>query len=162
MLDNPKFKAALIGGGALGVASGLPYIGMVNQLCCALFIGGGVLAVYLFLKDDAAEENRATYGNGALVGLLAGVVGGVAVAVVGAIVMATGFSGGTADPAQVADAIAQAGIDLPPIVQEIMGLDGLTLAFFLGQMVINVVVDGLFSTIGGLLGVAIFRNKDED
>ena len=44
MMDNPKFKAALMGGGLFGVAAGLPYIGMVNIACCALYIGGGVLA----------------------------------------------------------------------------------------------------------------------
>ena len=45
MMDNPKFKAALIGGGVFGVLAALPYIGMLNVVCCALYIGGGVLAV---------------------------------------------------------------------------------------------------------------------
>ena len=44
MMNNPKLKAALIGGGVFGVLAALPYIEMINVVCCALFIGGGVLA----------------------------------------------------------------------------------------------------------------------
>ena len=49
MMDNPKLRSALIGGGVFGVLAALPYIGFLNGICCALFIGGGVLAVYLYL-----------------------------------------------------------------------------------------------------------------
>ena len=54
MMENPKFKSALIGGGAFGVAAALPYISMVNVACCALYIGGGVLAVYMYVKEQTA------------------------------------------------------------------------------------------------------------
>ena len=79
MMDNPKFKAALIGGGVFGVLAALPYISMLN----ALYIGGGVLAVYFHMKDRPRPE-KAPYGDGALVGLIAGAIGGVVTTVLGA------------------------------------------------------------------------------
>ena len=55
----------------------LPYIQYVNAVCCALYIGGGVLAVYLYLKD-APRSEKTPYGDGAVVGALAGLFGAVA------------------------------------------------------------------------------------
>ena len=83
MMDNPKFKSALLGGGVFGVVAALPYVEMVNSLCCALYIGGGVLAVYFYFKEQGPFP-KAPYGDGAVVGLLAGALGGVVATVVGA------------------------------------------------------------------------------
>lgn len=156
MMDNPKFKAALVGGGGFGVLAGLPYIGMLNAVCCALYIGGGVLAVYLYLKDQPRAEKR-PYGDGALVGLIAGAIGGVVTTIVGALVLASGLGPDMGDPAA---ALEQAGIEVPDIVRDMMGGGGVNAAMLGTQLVMNVILFGIFATLGGLVGVAIFHKKE--
>ncbi len=159
MMDNPKLKSALIGGGVFGVLAALPYIGFLNGLCCALYIGGGVLAAYLYLKE-AAPLAKTPYADGAVVGVLAGVVCGVVATVVGAIVLALGLI-----PSDASEALAQLeqmGIELPAWVRDAAGADGVNATMIGTQLVMNVVLAGIFSTIGGLVGVAIFHKKDAD
>ena len=159
MMDNPKFKAALIGGGGFGVLAALPYIGMLNVVCCALYIGGGVLAAYLYLKDQPPAEKR-PYGDGALVGLIAGAIGGVVATVVGALVLAAGLGPDPGDAGAALDQLDQAGIELPDIVRDMMGGGGVSAAMLGTQLVINVILYGIFATLGGLVGVAIFHKKE--
>ena len=158
MMDNPKFKAALIGGGVFGVLAALPYIGMLNVVCCALYIGGGVLAAYLCLKDQPQAEKR-PYGDGALVGLIAGAVGGVVQTIAGALVLASGLGPDMGDPGA---ALEQAGIELPDIVRDMMGVDGVSAAMLGTQLVMNVILFGIFATLGGLVGVAIFHKQGKE
>lgn len=159
MMDNPKFKAALIGGGVFGVLAALPYINMLNVVCCALFIGGGVLAAYLYLKDQPPSE-KSPYGDGALVGLIAGAVGGVVTTIVGALVLASGLGPDMGDPGAALDQLDQAGIELPDIVRDMMGGGGVSAAMLGTQLVMNVILFGIFATLGGLVGVAIFHKKE--
>lgn len=159
MMDNPKFKAALIGGGVFGVLAALPYINMLNVVCCALFIGGGVLAAYLYLKDQPPSEKR-PYGDGALVGLIAGAIGGVVTTIVGALVLASGLGPDMGDPGAALDQLDQAGIELPDIVRDMMGGGGISAAMLGTQLVMNVILYGIFATLGGLVGVAIFHKKE--
>ena len=159
MMDNPKFKAALIGGGVFGVLAALPYINMLNVVCCALYIGGGVLATYLYLKDQPPAE-KTPYGDGALVGLIAGAIGGVVTTIVGALVLASGLGPDMGDPGAALDQLDQAGIELPDIVRDMMGGGGVSAAMLGTQLVMNVILYGIFATLGGLVGVAIFHKKE--
>ena len=159
MMDNPKFKAALIGGGVFGVLAALPYIEMINLVCCALFIGGGVFAAYLYLKDQPPSE-KTPYGDGALVGLIAGVIGGVVTTIVGALVLASGLGPDPGEAAAAFEQLDQAGIELPDIVRDMMGGDGVSAAMLGTQLVMNVILYGIFATLGGLVGVAIFHKKE--
>lgn len=159
MMDNPKFKAALIGGGVFGVLAALPYINMLNVVCCALYIGGGVLAAYLYLKDQPPSEKR-PYGDGALVGLIAGAIGGVVATVVNALVLASGLGPDPAEAGAALEQLEQAGIELPDMVRDMMGAGGLSAAMLGTQLVMNVILYGIFATLGGLVGVAIFHKKE--
>jgi len=71
-----KFKPILIAGAGLGIASVLPIVGCLNFCCCALAIGGGFLASFLYLRA-APRTPDAPYGDGALLGLGAGATGAV-------------------------------------------------------------------------------------
>ena len=159
-MENPKIRAALIGGVSAGILSALPYIQMLNALCCALFIGGGVLATYLYFKNQPPSAKR-PYGEGALIGLLAGVFSAIAGTIVGMAVMASGAGAG--DAAQAAQAMAQledAGIELPDWVRS-MGSGEITATAIGVSLVFNLILSGIFSTIGGLVGVAIFHQQDD-
>ena len=161
MMDNPKFKAALMGGGIFGVLAALPYINMLNVLCCALYIGGGVLAVYFYTKDQPRPE-KAPYGDGALVGLIAGAIGGVVTTIFGALVLASGLGPDMGDPAAALEQLEQAGIELPDIVRDMMGGGGISAAMLGTQLVMNVILFGIFATLGGLVGVAIFHKQGKE
>ena len=147
---NDKLKAALIGGVSFGIASGLPYVGAINTACCALYIGGGVLAAYLFMKD-LPPQARAPYGDGAVVGVLAGLFGGVATVITSLVAKALGY-----DPAAAAAALMQQfGLPMP----EGMGA-GPGAGMGVLDFVLPVVMYAIFATVGGLVGVAIFHKKE--
>ena len=160
MMDNPKIRAALIGGGVFGALAALPYIGMLNMVCCALYIGGGVLAVYFHLKDQSRAE-KAPYGDGAVVGLIAGAIGGRGPRpIVGALVLASGLGPDMAETAAAFEQLEQAGIELPDVVRDMLGGGGVSAAMLGTQLVMNVILFVIFATLGGLVGVAIFHKKE--
>ena len=154
---NSKLKAALIGGVICGIASGLPYIGAVNMACCALYIGGGILATYLLMKDLPATE-KAPYGDGSVVGLLTGLIGGVAAT------LTLLLAGGLADQAeQVLDSLRMATGQGAEIPQEVLDLfdtsQGASGALILINLVFAVVTGAIAACIGGIVGAAIFHKK---
>ena len=147
-----KLKAAAIGGGAAGIASQIP---IVNCLCCALVIGGGLLAVYLAMRNEPATD-AAPYGDGAMVGVLAG----VAAAIVGLLVSIpmTMIMG---DPMELARSILEGFEGMPPEVLE--GFSGAEAPSMAGLGVIAVlfslVFNVIFSAIGGVIGAGVFHKK---
>ncbi len=150
-----KLKAAAIGGSAAGIASQIPVVNFANCLCCALVVGGGMLAVYLAMKDEPAAAT-APYGDGAMVGVLAG----VAAAVVGAIVaipMVALFG----DPMEQIRSILEGIEGMPPEALEAMsGADtGGMGSFGVVAFLMSLVVDVVFSAIGGVIGAAVFHKK---
>ncbi len=150
---NNKLKAALIGGVSFGIASALPYVGMVNSFCCALYIAGGLLSAYLFMRDAPAQA-KAPYGDGAIVGLLAGLFGGVAAVLAQLVAQAMGHDPG----AEVAAMMEQWGLPMPMQPQDMDVASWMQAAGF----VMAIVLYAIFATVGGLVGVAIFHKKEPD
>ncbi|MDE0037469.1 MAG: hypothetical protein OXU77_07900 [Gammaproteobacteria bacterium] len=155
---NEKLKSALIGGLIAGIASGLPYVGAVNTACCALYIGGGVLATYLYMKDLRASS-KAPYGEGAVVGLLAGLFGGIVATIIPL------FTGGYEDVAAQMlasfDMAAQQGAEIPQAFRDMFDTsDGVSGTLITVMLVMNVVMAAIAATIGGLVGVAILHKKE--
>lgn len=158
--SDSKLKPALIGGAALGAASSIPVVNCLNCFCCALVIGGGVLAAFLYLRQRPPAP-EAPYGDGALVGLMAGVVGAV-VALLIAIPFQAAFSQMGYQPGteQLEEVLAEA--ELPPEVEDLiirlasgeMAAGSLLIAFGF-----NLVIFSIFAMIGGLIGVALFHKK---
>ena len=148
---NTRVKSALIGGAVFGIASLLPYIGLVNAFCCALYIAGGVLASYLYLKEQPPGD-KAPYGEGAVVGLLAGVFGGIVVAVLTPILTALGYMPG----AEVMEMLKGFGVPMPEMD---VAAEVTAMALVLGA-VQAIILYMIFGTIGGLVGTAIFHKKE--
>ncbi len=150
-----RLKAAAIGGSAAGIASQIPVVNFANCLCCALVVGGGMLAVYLAMKDEPATAT-APYGDGAMIGVLAG----VAAAVVGAIVaipMVALFG----DPMEQVRSFLEGMEGMPPEALEAMsGAEtGGMAAFGVLAFLASLVVDVIFSALGGVIGAAVFHKK---
>ena len=145
----------LIGGTAFGVASALPLVGVFNCACCSLFIGAGVLASYLYSKECRKSGVEFRAGGGALVGLVSGLFYAVSSAVVSGLLR---LIVPTPDPEQMAEMMEQFGLPSETIdtamrfMQGSTGFMGLILGFFL-----TLLLAAVFSTIGGLIGGALFK-----
>ena len=152
-----KLKPAAIGGVALGIASGIPFINMANCACCAWVIGGGVLACYLYLQNAPASA-QAPYGDTAILGLLTGAFGALTAAVV-ALPFSMIFNSGDTF-AQISEALATE--DVPPELQELMaslGAGGGGCIGFVMSLVVGMIIYPVFATAGTLLGTAIFHKN---
>ena len=111
---------------------------------------GGVAAAYLLQQNQAAPI---TAGDGALVGLLAGVVGAVVSLLLS--IPITILHG--ADRARVPRAVvARAATCRPELRGYMNGAVGASIGLVL-KFLFMLFVGPVFSTLGGLLGAAIFR-----
>ena len=94
--------------------------------------------------------------------MLAGVIGGIVTTFVGAIVMALGFGPDVSDAMEVWAQLEQAGVEIPGFLRDMATGDRVSAATLGIGLVMNVILFGIFATIGGLVGVAIFHKKDAD
>lgn len=159
---NSKLRAALIGGIGFGILSALPYVGAVNQICCALFVGGGCLASCMYFRNAPGAVAR-SYGAGASVGLLAGVFGGLVSGLL--LVLPPSFGLGLDDMrAAAVNQVAQLeghGIAVSDALREAMGMHGATPTWIAVSMASSVALFCLAGTLGGMIGAAIMRRRDE-
>ena len=152
---SSKFQPALLGGLVLGVLSALPIVSIGNFCCCLWIILGGVLAAYLLQRNQATPIAA---GDGAMVGFLAGVIGAVVWQVLAIpITLAMGPFQARLMERLLSNA------DLPenvrPIVEGMRQSTGLSVVYFIIGAFFTMVVSIVFSTLGGLLGAALFRTK---
>lgn len=155
-----KIQPALIGGAAAGVASAIPIVNFFNCACCALVIGGGVLAAALYLKE-APPTDTAPMGDGAIVGLLAGVIASFITTLVNIpIQLVTSQMGLSPDISDLEEAFA--GADLPPEALDFIASmlsGGLSIGVILFGFIINLFFFSIFGTLGGVIGAAIFKKS---
>lgn len=157
-MNQSKLQPALIGGAALAVASSIPYLKQANVACCALAIGGGVLAAYFYMRE-APPSPKAPLGAGLLLGALAGVFGAIIQAIISvALALVSSDEGNEAGDA-IMDSLRQA--DMPPEALEffetLFSGEGLTLVLI--GVLFTLVAYPIFAGIGAMTGVAIFNKK---
>ena len=159
MTKSPYTQPALIGGLVMGVLSALPVISAANACCCLWVVSGGVIAAYLFQQNRSVPMTPA---DGALVGLLAGLTGAFVRFVVAIPIDIL--------VAPMEQAMLQRLMDtgtFPPEARDILeryGRSGATGgAYFILSRLVGlmfwIVVGGVFSTVGGLLGALIFKTE---
>ena len=155
---NPSMlQPVLFGALFMGVLSALPVISFGNVCCCLWVIGGGVVTAYLMQRGQQAPIEL---GQGALGGFLAGVLGAVITSVLeGLISLVTG-------PVQegimenIRDGMLNSGADVPPEMLELFDTFGSSgfLDIVIG-FIFMLLAGMVFSTLGGLVGAAIFRKS---
>jgi hypothetical protein len=135
----------------MGVLTGLPIVSAGNLCCCLWVIGGGVVAAYVLQQN---EQGPITAADGALVGLLAGVIGAFVYLIVSipiSILVAP-------MERMVVQRIIER-MDMPPEFREYAAHGvGTGIRLILGFL-FWLFVGAAFSTIGGLIGQAIFVKK---
>ena len=147
-----RFQPALLGGLFIGVLSSLPIVGSANLCCCLWVVVGGILTTYLQRQQHPLAPLDGS--ECALLGLTAGAMG----AVIYFVAMVAMFSVG-GDQIEAQFRAAMEGQQVPPEARAFMErlMTGRNLVLFMGAIALPVYA--MFSTIGALLGVAIFRRK---
>jgi hypothetical protein len=145
-------KPALIGGAIMGVLTALPIVSIGNCFCCLWVLGGGAIAAYLLQQDHPAPI---ALGDGAVVGLLAGVFGAFVVLML-SIPLTLVFQ-----PMQreVIGRILDQMENVPPWLRDAAMRGGAPAALIAGQFIVWLVLGSIFSTLGGVVGAAIFQKK---
>jgi hypothetical protein len=161
-MDNPApsmLKATLIGGSAAGFVAAIPIVGALNCFCCCLIIGGGFLAAFLYSLECKKTGTEFRAGQGALVGLLAAVFYALVNSLVGgAIQLALGMGIDQASE-DVFEMMEQFGGEVPPEAEQVLEfLSGAPiLLLVVMSFFITLCIAAIFSTIGGLIGGAVFK-----
>ncbi|MBI1745047.1 MAG: hypothetical protein HYR55_00475 [Acidobacteria bacterium] len=154
MYKDNMLKPALIAGVAAGVASAIPPINFLNCACCLLIIGGGLLASYLYIKD---APYMVSSGEGALVGLLAGLVSAITVTLVR---IPISLLIGAAGTAAVSHILSRPEIapEMRRVFERLMSPEITIIRIFI-RLIFSLFLYGLFSALGGLLGVKFFERR---
>jgi hypothetical protein len=138
----------------MGTLSALPLVNAGNACCCLWVISGGVVAAYLLQQN---QPEPISTGDGAIAGLLAGLCGAVVSFVLSIpitilvgpverrLILRLLDAGGGLSPE------SRTIIENPNPIATVLGL---VFAF-----VMMIFLGAIFSTLGGLLGAAIFRRK---
>ena len=156
-MPSSKLQPALLGGLLLGVLSALPLVNLANGCCCLWVLAGGALAAYLLQRGQSAPISSS---DGALVGFGAGLIGAVVWQVLTVPVMLV------MAPIQnrLIERLLDAG-DLPENVRQVFQTlrenSGFSLRRFVLGGFFTLMVSLVFSTLGGLIGAALFRTKVE-
>src|SRR5262245_14049912 len=143
----------------MGVLSALPFIKLGNCVCCMWVLAGGMVAAYFLQQNQSAPI---TAGDGALVGLLAGLIGAVVASVV-----SIPFDYLIAPfQRQMLERIMDMSGNMPPEFRDAMnrygGGDAPTAMVVAGKifgLMFMLCIGAIFSTIGGVLGAAIFKKQ---
>jgi hypothetical protein len=150
-------KPALISGVAFGVAGSIPVVNWINCACCALIIGCGLLAAFLYSKECRAAGFAFRPGNGATVGLVSGLIYGVISGILGGLISA---AVGMGDWQEVIEQIEMSGADIDPAVLEqvsqFMESSGGLMMILIG-LFFALLFGAIFGTIGGLIGGSVFK-----
>jgi Family of unknown function (DUF5518) len=154
-------QPALIGGLVMGVLSALPLVNALNLCCCLWVVSGGLVAAYLFQQNHSMPM---TAGDGALAGFLAGIAGAVILVIVS---IPINMLVAPMERAVLQRVLTMSG-NMPPEMRQMLENLGQprTDIGFLGQMIVRLIgffffliVGSVFSTLGGLLGAALFRKS---
>ena len=143
----------------MGVLSALPLIAAGNLCCCLWVVGGGLLAAYVFQQNQAAPI---TPGDGALVGLLAGLIGAVVQVLLS---IPISIMIGPMEREVMQRLIEMVGT-LPPEMRDTLERYGrgeqsgvLLIVSRIVAFMFWLFIGAIFSTLGGLLGSAVFRKQ---
>jgi hypothetical protein len=145
-------RPALLGGLFIGLLSSLPIVSAGNFCCCLWVVTGGALTAYLLQQSKPEPIETA---DAVVNGLLAGILGAVMASVVSVVIFSVG---GQAMQDQIRSAI-ESNPQVPSEMRDQMLnlMTGRNLVFLIAFM--NLVIYPIFSMLGALLGVAMFRKK---
>jgi hypothetical protein len=152
-MDSGRLQPAFYGGLLIGVLSALPIVSAGNCCCCLWVVTGGMLAVYLRQQNSSFAV---TSTEGAIVGLLAGVIG----AIIGGLISIPIESMMGPFQRRMIESFITSRPDVPPEMRDMFerasaARHGVAAIAF--RFLFALVAGSVFGTLGGLLGVAVFK-----
>jgi hypothetical protein len=165
MPEKPnKLMPAIYGGIIMGLISGIPGLSLINCLCCAGVLFGGVMAVFFYKKELPPANPMFTNSDAIAVGALAGVFGALFANVIsGIILVALGNIAGKLMYDIIMGLYDSMGIldKMPPDAVEQMETSMMEKGLSVVSIVVSFIVYPLFGLLGGLIGYAMFKPKDQ-
>jgi hypothetical protein len=164
MPERPsKLLPALYGGVIMGVISAVPFLNLLNCLCCAGIMVGGLMSVFFYKNDLTPSMPPLTSSDGLQLGALAGVFGAIVGTILHAVTLAAFGNVGSETVMQI---LRSFGDQIPPQVldqiesgmQQSGGFSGLSI---LWTFLTSIILDPLFGLLGGLIGYSFFKPKPE-
>ncbi|HZY10884.1 MAG TPA: hypothetical protein VFF29_06985 [Bacteroidota bacterium] len=161
---NPKpdkIIPALYGGVIIGVISAVPFLSIINCLCCAGVLLGGFMAVYFYKNNFTPDTMPYTAGDCMLVGVIAGVFGAIIDTILSAIIL---VSIGNIAQEFVLDLLRNMDVEIPEEVWEALeeALSGELTGFVLFlNLVMSMVFFSIFGLLGGLIGYSVYKPKPQ-
>jgi hypothetical protein len=147
-----RYQPSLLGGLFIGILSALPVVGFANLCCCLWVIVGGVLTAYLQQQDRPEPIDSA---DAALGGVVAGLIGA-------SIYLVISFALFSVSGDMMEERIRTAIEQNPQIPADLRdSLIGFTSgpSMLLVMAAVTLPIYAVASTLGALLGAAIFRRK---
>ena len=136
----------------MGVLSGLPIVSAGNFCCCMWLIAGGMIAAYVLQQN---ETTPITTGDGAMVGLLAGIFGAFVYLLIS---IPISFLIAPMERMLVQRIVERFG-EMPPEFREFASRGVARGVRLIAGFIFYLFVGAAFSTIGGIIGQAIFQRK---
>ncbi|HTR82693.1 MAG TPA: hypothetical protein VMM58_13780 [Bacteroidota bacterium] len=156
-----RFIPALYGGLIIAGISAIPGLNLINVCCCAGILLGGFLAVFFYNQEMTAEMDPLTSNDCVRLGALAGVIAAVAGTVISMLVM---LVFGNIAIEMMMRIIHRMNIELPPNIDEMINQGMEEKISFFGMvfsLFLNLIIDIIFSTLGGLIGWSVFKPKPQ-
>ncbi|HEY7183259.1 MAG TPA: hypothetical protein VIC84_17635 [Blastocatellia bacterium] len=156
-------QPALVGGVTAGLLSVIPLVNLVNCCFCAWLLVGGAVAAKMLI-DRTPRPLRS--GEGAQVGAIAGLIASGIYSLISLALVVLGVGQNVQQQQEALDRVAERTND-PNIREAIQRIGemlvnqspaGRILLTLAGMAVVTVIYVG-FSTLGGLLGVAMFEKR---
>lgn len=154
-------KPALISGVAFGVAGAIPILNLINCACCALIIGCGLVAAFLYSQQCKSAGVEFLAGGGAQVGVVSGLVYGVVVTVVSALFNAVLGLGDWAEIIEQMDVFGSMDPEVMDQVTRFMESTGPSVLLLFG-LFMSLLLGAIFGGLGGLIGGALFKHQPMD
>jgi hypothetical protein len=165
MPEKPgKLMPALYGGIIMGLISGIPVLSFINCLCCAGVMFGGFMAVYFYKKDLPPDNQMFSNSDAIALGALAGVFGAlIGNVLTGIIAIAFGNISGKLMYNMIMGLYDSMGIldKMPPEAVEQMETSMMEKGLSVTSVIISFIINPLFGLLGGLIGYATLKPKDQ-
>ncbi len=156
-----RFIPALYGGIIMALISSVPFLSLINCLCCAGILFGGFMAVFFYKNNFTPDTPPFTSGDCVAVGALAGVVSAVIGTILSFLFLAM-FGNVMAE--FIVNALRNSNLQIPEEVyaQIEQAMNGaMTVFVVVTTFFKTLVIDVVFGLLGGLIGYSIFKPKQQ-
>lgn len=173
--QSDKIKPAIVGGSVMAIISTIPYLNMVNCLCCAGVVLGGMASVYFYQKSLPENEPLLKTKYGVILGAFSGIFGAILETLITVLTIKY-FSSNYFDNVYIEieksiESLQDSGSEIPAILFQVqetitsfaeeVAQHGYSLVLTIIILVFNTFKNVLFGLLGGLLGVAILKKKNK-